>query len=382
MSMFDGDKTEQPTGKRLDEAFKHGQFARSAELQTAVVLLAAFTALTYFSHEMWIQMARAMTGIFQRLHTIPIKNDLMQEYFAVASATMIRATGPVIGATMAAGLLAGAIQNRFRTTPDVLELNWDRLDVVGGLKRMFSARAVAPSLLAMVRLAIITALSYSEIKSVASDPIFFTSVDVARIAQFLAVSAGRITLRVLCAMTVLAAADYGYQLWSTKKDLMMTKEEVKDESKSSEGNPEIKARQRRVRSRMSFRKTLLDVPKADIVITNPTHLAIALRYDRLTMKAPKVVAKGSRLNALRIREIAKQHQVPILENKPLARLLFKYAKVDGEIPAELYVAVAEVLAWVYRTNRFRYYAERNLSGAARGVTPAPANLASPSRTAT
>ncbi len=381
MSMFDGDKTEQPTGKRLEEALKHGQFARSAELQTAVVLMAAFIALTHFSHEMWIQMANAMTGIFRHIHTIPLKNDLMQGYLAVAAATMIKATGPVIGATMAAGLLAGALQNRFRTTPDVLELNWDRLDVVAGFKRIFSIRAAAPGLLGMARLAIITALSYSEIKNVASDPIFFTSVDVARIAQFLAISAGRITMRVLCAMLVLAAADYGYALWSTRKDLMMTKEEVKDESKSTEGNPEIKARQKRVRSRMSFRKTLLDVPKADIVITNPTHLAVALRYDRLTMKAPKVVAKGSRLNALRIREIAKQHQVPILENKPLARLLFKYARVDGEIPAELYVAVAEVLAWVYRTNRFRYYAERNLAGAARGVTPAPVNLANPSRPA-
>ena len=142
---------------------------------------------------------------------------------------------------------------------------------------------------------------------------------------------------------------------------MMTKEEVKDEVKNTEGNPLIKSQQRRKRLGLTKRKMLLDVPKADVVVTNPTHLAVALRYDRKRMKAPKVVAKGSRLNALRIREIATQHQVPLLENKPLARLLFKHGRVGGEIPAELYAAVAEILAWVYRINAYRYYREQNLN---------------------
>jgi flagellar biosynthetic protein FlhB len=128
--------------------------------------------------------------------------------------------------------------------------------------------------------------------------------------------------------------------------------------KNTEGNPQVKAARRRRRT-VSKAKMLAEVPKADVVVTNPTHLAVALRYDRKTMKAPRVVAKGIRLNAERIREIAKQHQVPVLENKPLARLLFKHGRVGGEIPASLYAAVAEVLAWVYRVNRYRYYAEQN-----------------------
>jgi flagellar biosynthesis protein FlhB len=140
---------------------------------------------------------------------------------------------------------------------------------------------------------------------------------------------------------------------------MMTKQEVKDESKNAEGNPQVKARQRRKRQGRSKRKMLMEVPKADVVVVNPTHIAIALRYDRKTMKAPKVVAKGSRLNALQIREIAKQHQIPIIENKPLARMMFKYCRVDGEVPAQLYAAVAEVLAWVYRVNAYRYYREQS-----------------------
>jgi flagellar biosynthetic protein FlhB len=156
----------------------------------------------------------------------------------------------------------------------------------------------------------------------------------------------------------IAGADYGYQYWRTNRDLMMTKEELKEEIKSTEGDPQLKARQRRRRRTKTQRQMLQEVPKADVVLTNPTHLAIALRYDRKTMKAPKIVAKGSRLNALKIREVAAQHRVPIMENKPLARLLFKHGRVGGEIPAELYAAVAEVLAWVYRVNRFRYYSEQ------------------------
>src|SRR5262245_55792126 len=168
----------------------------------------------------------------------------------------------------------------------------------------------------------------------------------------------RIFLRVSVALLVIAAADYGYQWWRTQRDLMMTKEELKEELKSTEGNQQIKNARRRRRAK-SKRQMLADVPTADVVVTNPTHLAIALRYDRKTMRAPKIVAKGIRLNAQQIREIAQQHQVPVIENKPLARMLFKHGRVGGEVPAALYAAVAEVLAWVYRVNRYRYYAEQN-----------------------
>jgi flagellar biosynthetic protein FlhB len=183
-------------------------------------------------------------------------------------------------------------------------------------------------------------------------------VSLDRIAEFMASAGWKICLRVAVVIAVIAGADYGYQWWRTHRDLMMTKEEVKEEMKNSEGNPHVKAARRRRRS-TSQRKMLAEVPKADVVLVNPTHIAIALRYDRKTMKAPKIVAKGIRLNALRIREIAQKHQIPIMENKPLARLMFKHGRVGQEIPAQLYAAVAEVLAWVYRTNRFRYHAREN-----------------------
>jgi len=173
-------------------------------------------------------------------------------------------------------------------------------------------------------------------------------------------SSFRIILQVGVSLIILGAADYGYKFWQTNEDLKMTKEEVKDEAKNSEGDPGIKARIRRRRMSMSKRKMLAEVPKADVVVVNPTHYAVALRYDRKTMKAPKIVAKGIRFNALQIRQIAEEHQVPIIENKALAQLMFKYGKVGGEIPAQLYAAVAEILAWVYRVNAYRYYREQSM----------------------
>ena len=191
------------------------------------------------------------------------------------------------------------------------------------------------------------------------DPIFHSSVSVARIAEFMADSSEKILVRVTLSLVVIAAVDYAYKFWKTNQDLMMTKEEVKDESKNTEGDPKNEGPPAPPPARsMTKRKMLAEVPKADVIVTNPTHIAIALRYDRKTMKAPKIVAKGIRMNAQQIREIAKEHQVPIVENKPLARLMFKYGKVGGEIPAQLYAAVAEVLAWVYRVNAYRYYREQ------------------------
>jgi flagellar biosynthetic protein FlhB len=259
---------------------------------------------------------------------------------------------------MLAGLIAGAIQNRFQTASEVLAPDWNRVNPVEGFKRLFSNQSVVPTLIAAVKLFVVLTLTYTEIRSVLLDPIFTTSVSVGRLAEFLGQTGLAILLRVALALTVIAAADYGYQFWKTGRDLMMTKEELKEEAKSTEGNPQMKAARRR-RKTKSKAQQLAEVAKADVVVTNPTHIAVALRYDRKTMKAPKVIAKGIRLNAQQIREIAAKHQVPIMENKPLARMLFKHAKVGSEVPSHMFAAVAEVLAWVYRINRYRYFSERN-----------------------
>lgn len=355
-----GDKTEKATPKHIEEAFNRGQMARSPEVQTVFVLGAGLAALGLTGGEMWRIMGDSLISVLSHLHDTPLNIDSMQGYAITSALVLGHCVWPVMVACMIGGLLAGGIQTRFRTTSEALGINWERLNPVEGFGRLFSMRSTVSTALGIAKLSVVVGLSYNVIKRVLADPIFYSSVSVARIAGFMADSSFKIITQVGVALVVLAAADYGYKFWQNNEDLKMTKEEVKEETKSAEGNPIIKNQQRRRRRAMSKRKMLAQVTKADVVITNPTHIAIALRYDRKTMKAPQIVAKGIRLNAKQIREIAEQHQVPIVENKPLARLMFKYGRLGGEIPAQLYAAVAEILAWVYRVNAYRYYREQSL----------------------
>ena len=359
MKEFAGEKTEQPTLRKLEEAVQKGQFPRSADVQTIFVLMGAMLALLFCGSETWRQLILTFTATLGHLHEFPLTPNAMQGFCINGTLLLARCVGPVLVAVVLGGLLAGGIQSRFQTASEAFQADWGRLNPVAGLKRIFSMRSAAPTGIALLKLAAIFGLTYGKVLAVLNDPIFYTTVSADRTAAFLAETAFSIVLRVSLALAVIAAIDYTHQFWKNHRDLMMTREEVKDETRNTEGNPQIKSRQRRLRKRLTQRKMFLDVPKADVIVTNPTHFAIALRYDRHTMKAPRIVAKGSRLNALRIRELARQHQVPIIENKPLARLMFKHGRVGAEIPAQLYAAVAEILAWVYRVNRYRYYTERN-----------------------
>jgi flagellar biosynthetic protein FlhB len=358
MSEQVGEKTELPTQRKLEDSLKRGQIPRSAEVQTVFVLLGGLAALTFAGREIWQQFVSTTVLSLSHLHDTELTTSSMQGYGVAGVWILLKCAGPVVLATALAGLIAGGIQSRFNTASEALAPNWERLNPVAGLQRLFSMRSAVPTATAIIKLAVIIALTYAEVRSVLSDPVFASSVSVGRLAAFLGETSLRILFRVSMALMVIAAADYGYQFWRTQQDLMMTKQELKDEMKSTDGNPQIKAARRRRRSNSKV-QALAEVPKADVIVTNPTHIAIALRYDRKNMRAPKVVAKGIRLNAQQIRDIAQQHQIPIIENKPLARMLFKHAKVGGEIPASLYAAVAEILSWVYRVNRYRYYAEQN-----------------------
>jgi flagellar biosynthesis protein FlhB len=357
-----GEKTEQATPKRLEEALKKGQFARSPEVQTVFVLCGGLIALRVAGLDGWHKLAYVLTGIFSNLDRISLVQDNMQMHLINGSLLFAMCVGPVVLCTLIAGLIAGGIQSRFTTASEALEPNWDRINPMSGFKRIFSVQALVPSGLSLLKLGIIGVVCWIGVRNILQDPIFFSAISPAEIARFLSDTSFQLATRVILALVAIAGADYGYQYWKTNRDLMMTKEELKEEMKNMEGDPQMKARMRRRRRTKTQRQMLLEVPKADVIVTNPTHLAIALKYDRTTMKAPKIIAKGSRLNALRIREVATQHNVPIMENKPLARMLFKYGRVGGEVPAELYAAVAEVLAWVYRVNRFRYYSEQNRNG--------------------
>lgn len=354
----DAEKTEQPTARKLEDAQKQGQIPQSAEVQTALVLLAGLGALLFTGQQTWNLMLGSAVHVLGHLYDIHLSSSALQGDSVTAVLVVGKCVGPVVIACLVGGLLAGGLQNRFNTCSEALTPNWERLNPVEGLKKVFSFRSAVPTALAAAKLVIIILVSYSAIRLAWYNPIFTSAGSFTRVLTFLAGATVSILTRIVIALFLVAAADYAYQFWQTRHDLMMTKEEVKEEVKNQQGNPKLKVAHRKLFA-SSMRNMLAKVPQADVVVTNPTHIAVALEYDRRTMKAPKIVAKGMRLNAKRIREIAQAHDVPIVENKPLARLMFKYGRVGGEIPAALYAAVAEVLAWAYRLNRYRYYAKEN-----------------------
>ena len=258
-----GDKTEQATPRRLEEAWKKGQFARSAEVQTVFVLVGGVLALVFTGREVWRNLGLVMYSGLGHLHEVAVNLDNLQRLAIDALLLAGSCVWPVLAATAAGGLLAAAVQSRFHTAPEALEVNWERVNLVTGLGRLFSLRSAMPAGIAILKLAVILALSYNVIAGVFRDPIFYSAVDVARIGAFLADASFRIIMRIGFALVVLAGIDYGYQLWRTSQDLMMTKEEVKDEVKNQEGDPKMKARLRRRRQAVSQRKMLAEVPKAE-----------------------------------------------------------------------------------------------------------------------
>jgi flagellar biosynthesis protein FlhB len=356
--MQDGEKTEQPTGKRLSEATTKGQFARTMEIQTVFVLASGFLAISLTGGRIMQVLTTAMIETLGQLGKLTLSINAVQIYFGNFLQWLSICIIPVMLTAMVAGLLGGGLQSRFRLSMGRLEVRWERLNPVTNAQQLFKP---LPSLMRLVvgvlKLLLILGLTFVVIKRLIGHPIFFTATSFGEVMLFMVESVNSITLRVLLGLALIAAIDYAYNFWKNKKDLMMTKEEVKEENKNAEGNPEVKGELKKRRFALLRQSWMKEIPKADVIVTNPTHLAIALRYDRKAMKAPRIVAKGARLNALRIREIAQQFQIPIVENKPVAQFLFKHSKIGQEIPPQVYAAVAEILAYVYRINRFRYHIE-------------------------
>lgn len=359
MSEHAGEKTEKPTTRRLEEAVRKGQFSHSADLQTFFVMGGALMALRMTDTIFRNKLMPLFSYLFANLHKTEVSASNLQQQALLGAAWLGGCVGPVIITAAGAGWLAGGMQARFQTASEALRWDWERLNPMAGFGRIFSKQGLVQLLFSLGKLGVIGLLAWGTLKGVSENPIFYTSLGAADISRFVAETAFSLGSRLVIAMMFVAGVDYAYQFWKTNQDLMMTREEVKEEMKNSEGDPQMKARLRRRRKQKTQQQMLAEVPTADVVITNPTRLAIALRYDRKNMKAPTVVAKGSRLNAKKIRELAEKNHVPIMENKPLARMMFKHCRVGGEIPAELYAAVAEILAWVYRVNRYRYYSEQN-----------------------
>lgn len=358
--MSDESKTEQPTEKRLREARARGQFARSPELGIAAVLAAAGTVFLLTARGQVERVFGIATGIFGHLGRYEIKpEEIAGRWTAVAAGTMLALALPMMVVCMLAGTLTAGLQSGFRLSGEALEPKLERLDPAAGLRRIFSPQGTVKFALDVLKFTLVGLILWGGVRRILDDPIFYTPVEVARLGLFLRDVAGSLLLRSALAVGAVAGVNYLYQWRKTHRDLMMTRQEIKEERHAAEGDPLIRSLRRQMARRLMQRQMLSAVPTADVIVTNPTHYAVALRYQRGADRAPVVLARGQNLFAQRIKALAAEHGVPTVENKPVARALYKHGQVGKPIPTELYQAVAEILAFVYKTHRLYFHELRS-----------------------
>jgi flagellar biosynthetic protein FlhB len=347
--------TEKPTAKRLQEAKSRGQFARAPEIGVVAGLLASYFALLVLAPKNAVDVGHMGASIFGNLEKYQLDAQTVVAAVRPAVAVTFQLGMPLMFAAMLAAVIAGAGQSGFAMTPKVLGFNLDRLDPSEGFGRIFSKAGLVRMLVDLMKLLLVAWLIYGVVHQILSDPIFYTPVPVPRLGTFIFENGLRLLMRLAMAMTLVAALHYIYQRRKTEQELMMTKQEITEEMKEAMGDPKVKAAQRAMARRLAQKQMLEDVPKADVIVTNPTHYAVALKYERGKDVAPILLAKGENLMAQRIKKIAAEHGVPTVENKPVARSLFRFGKVGEQIPPQLYQAIAEILGYVYRTHRYYFH---------------------------
>lgn len=348
-------KTEQPTEKRLSEAQDRGQFARSPELSVLFLLAAFLGVLGFTARTASRDVADYAVGMFSRFTSIAVERDTISMHLGEAMMVTGEAVAPMMLACIGAAMLAGGIQSGFHMSPNAIGFKLEKLDPVKGFGNIFNKSAFVKAGVDILKLTAIGGALYLGVRGLMLDPLFSSPVEAAYLGSFLQNATLVFLSRLLFALGIVTAISYGYEKFKTSRQLMMTKQEVKDEHKNAEGNMQAKAAMRRMARRLMQRQMLSAVPTADVVVTNPTHYAVALKYERGKDTAPVVLAKGENRFAQRIKALAAEHGVPTVENKPVARMLFAFGKVGESIPPELYQAVAGILAVVYRTHRYYFH---------------------------
>jgi len=343
----DQERNEQASPKRREEARSKGQVAQSREAVSAVILLSC-TILFYFGAGGMVERLMDLTRwTLRECGTTAVSLTNIHSLLWGWSWKLLLILGPVLLTVVAAGLLANYLQIGFVFSTEALAPKFDKIDPLKGFQRLLTLRSLVELFKSILKMTVVAAVVWHTLKDEMPKLIPLMEESVWGILLY----TGRVTFKILITtcwiLIVLAILDYMYQRWEYEKGLRMSKQEVKDEYKQTEGNPAVKGRIRRIQREAARRRMMAAVPKADVVITNPTHLAVAVRYDPEKMYAPTVVAKGAGFVAEKIREIAGAHGVPVVENKPVAQLLYKTVDVDRAIPEDLYRAVAEILAYVY-----------------------------------
>ena len=346
-----GEKTEEPTAKKRADARKKGQVGRSQELNTAFVLLVGFFTLKLLWDSIYLSIASYTTYVFTNLNQSVDTENIIHIFIGII-VVLAKTAFPVMFAIMLIGLAINFFQVGLNFNTESIEFKLDKLNPINGFGRIFSKRSLVELAKSFFKILVIGFFLYrfihEQILAMPQFMFFDLTTSLALVAEIIF----QMAFIVIGVIMIMALMDYGYQKWQTTQDLKMTKQEVKDEMKQSEGDPQIKGKIRQKQRQMAMARMMKEVPKADVIVTNPTHYAIALSYQQ-GMSAPLVVAKGQDLVAQRIKEIAREARVPIIENKPLARAIYAAVQIGDAIPQELYQAVAEVLAYVYRLKHAR-----------------------------
>jgi flagellar biosynthetic protein FlhB len=343
------ERTEKATGKRRMEARKRGQVAISREIPSTLILFTLLGVFAFAGPHVLDQLTRLVAGMFGRLnairvHTLGDAGALMLDL----TRTALLLLAPICLPLLVAGFIANVAQIGFELHAEAMSPKFSKLNPLAGLKRLFSLRGLVELAKSLLKILFVGAIAWIVMSGYLTEFPALVRMDLGGIWDFASSAAFKIILYVCLALLVLAALDYLYQRWQHEESLKMTKQEVKDERKQTEGDPQVKARIRSLQRQAAYQRMMAEVPKSDVVITNPTHLAVALRFDPAEMSAPRVTAKGADYIAERIRDVARENNVPIVENKPLAQALYKMADLGDYVPVDLYRAVAEVLAYVYR----------------------------------
>lgn len=348
LQWFAGEKTEPATAKKRQDARQKGQVAKSMDLPAALILLLSFISFLMFGGYMKERMINIFRNVYENQLTMDITDSNVHALFADLLKQGFYILGPIFILVMVIAIIGNYAQIGFLFIGEPLLMKFNKINPLEGFKRIFSLRTVMEFLKSTLKMTIIGYVVYTTLMGAKARLLGLGHTPLESTFSFIASLTLKLGIKIGAVLVVLAIFDYIYQKYEHEKSLKMSKQDIKDEYKKSEGDPLIKGKIRSKQRQMAMQRMMQEVPKADVIITNPTHFAVALKYDSTNMQAPTVIAKGADYVALKIKEVAKTNGIITMENKPLARAIFAQVEIGDSIPAELFQAVAEVLAYVYK----------------------------------
>ncbi len=348
MAADDQEKTEKATPKRRQEARKKGQVITSRELTSALLILVGVLVFKGLGFNLLFGLKATMTRTFSSLSAAAMTQTDFSDLMRDGMMQLFMMGVPVVVLIGLVGALSVVMQHGILFTTDTIMPEWGRIDPLSGFKRLASLESIVNGLKTFFKFLAIGWVAYLVIARQIPSVLDMSRLSPGEMVNVTGELIATLVLKCGSVVAVIGLADFGFQWWENEKKLRMSKQEIKEETKQTEGSPQVKSRIRSLQREMAKKRMMADVPKADVVITNPTRLAVALKYEPEKMAAPKVVAKGAGFVAERIRELARAHGIPVVENKPVARTLFKTVKIGQQVPSVIYRAVAEILSYVYR----------------------------------